>query len=56
MSEKQEKNLKETIFTMHAEGFDIPEDEKTALIDVLNGKRTFKELYAQYLARATANV
>ena len=28
MTKKQEKNLKETIFTMHAEGFDVPESEK----------------------------
>jgi len=56
MSEKQKKNLEETVFTMHAEGFNLTEEEKQTLSDILIGKYSYKEVCEQYLIGAIANV
>ena len=52
MTEKQQKHLTETIFTMHAEGFDIPLDEEQTLIDILEGKSTYQDVLAGYVEEA----
>ena len=52
MTEKQKINLDEVIFSMEAEGFEIPDEEKETLIGILNGKYTFKEILESYILEA----
>ena len=52
MTKKQQSNLAETMFTMHAEGFDIPPDEEQTLIDILEGRSTYKDVLARYVEEA----
>ena len=52
MSEQQKQNLEEVIFSMAVEGFEIPEEEKNTLIDILEGRRTYQEVLNSYIAEA----
>ena len=52
MTEKQRKNLNEVIFSLSVEGFIVPDNEKEALIGILEGKRTYQEVLSEYIAEA----
>lgn len=52
MTERQKTNLKEVIFSMEVEGFNIPDNEKQTLISVLDGKYTFSEVLDSYISEA----
>lgn len=52
MTDKQKELLDEVVFSWHAEGLDLTEDEKNTLIDVLEGKRSYQEVLDGYLAEA----
>ncbi|MDD4690254.1 MAG: hypothetical protein BWY15_02179 [Firmicutes bacterium ADurb.Bin193] len=52
MTGKQKELLDEVVFSWHAEGLDLTEDEKNTLIDVLEGKRSYQEVLDGYLAEA----
>jgi len=52
MTDKQHKNLKETIFTMSCEGLDPTAEEVKVLVDVLEGRRSYNDVIKQYIAEA----
>ena len=52
MTEKQKEHLDEVIFSFAVEGLDITDEEKTVLIDVLAGRRTYQEVLDAYIAEA----
>ena len=54
MTKKQKTHLDEVIFSMEVEGFEIPDEEKETLIDVLNGRYTFQEILDSYISEAKA--
>jgi len=54
MTNQQQRNLNEVVFSMQVEGFNIPNDERQTLIDILDGKRTYKEVLDGYIAEAKA--
>lgn len=54
MTEKQKTHLDEVIFSMEVEGFEIPDEEKETLIDILNGRYTFQEILDSYISEAKA--
>jgi len=44
MTEKQRKKLDEVIFSLSVEGFVVPDNEKEALVGILEGKRTYSKI------------
>ena len=52
MEQKVDTIFKETIFTMEVENFNLTEDEKKSLLDVLNGKITFHDKLQEYMKNA----
>jgi len=56
MSERQNKQLEEIIFSWHVEGQDVTFDEQKNLKSIFEGKRTYKEVISQYLTEENINV
>ena len=54
MTAKQKEILDEVVFSFEVEGFDIPADERKTLTDILEGKRSSKDVLAEYIAEAKA--
>ena len=58
-----QKIMDETVFTMEVEGFILTDEEKSTLLDVLDGKVSFQTKLQEYIenakrrgARETINV
>ena len=54
MSNVQERKLNKILHSWLVEGFITPEDEKQILIDIIEGKRDYKDVLKQYIAEAQA--
>ena len=54
MSNAQERKLNKIIHSWLVEGFITPEEEKQVLIDIIEGKRSYKDVLKQYIAEAQA--
>ena len=52
MTEQQQRNLEEVMFSLSVEGLNVPDDEKETLIEILDGKRTYQEVLSKYIAEA----
>jgi|GEM_PF-4602153 hypothetical protein len=49
MSSIQERKLNKIIHSWSVEGFDTPDNEKQVLIDVIEGKRDYKDVLEEYI-------
>ena len=52
MTEKQQKNLDEVVFSLRVEGFHVTDDGRKTLVEILEGKRTYQEVLSKYIAEA----
>lgn len=52
MTIKQKEILDEVVFSMEVEGFYIPEKERQTLSEILEGKRTYQDVLADYITEA----
>ena len=53
MTATQEKHLKRAKHYLYCEGLDMTDNEEQNIIDIFNGKRTYKDVLAQYIAEAS---